>query len=213
MSSTDWALKAVEMATCNCDWGCPCQFNALPTHGDCRAVVTIRIEKGHFGDVSLDGVTFACLFSWPGPIHMGQGQGQLIVEESASPDQRAAIEKIYRGEDTEPGATVFNVFSNVIDKYHETLTKPITFTADIGERTGSVRIPGIVEASGEPIRNPVTGLPHRARVNLPHGFEYDVAEYASGSAKTLSGPIELLWNSSHAHFTQLDWTPAGPRHG
>jgi hypothetical protein len=23
---------------CNCDWGCPCQFNAKPTHGNCEGV-------------------------------------------------------------------------------------------------------------------------------------------------------------------------------
>ena len=31
-----WEIKAREFGNCNCDYGCPCQFNALPTHGHCR---------------------------------------------------------------------------------------------------------------------------------------------------------------------------------
>ena len=31
MAHVDWSIKGPEIATCNCDWGCPCQFNALPT--------------------------------------------------------------------------------------------------------------------------------------------------------------------------------------
>ena len=63
--------------TCNCDWGCPCQFNARPTHGDCRAAGAFKIGTGQFGDTPLDGVIFAWLFAWPGAIHEGKGEGQL----------------------------------------------------------------------------------------------------------------------------------------
>ncbi len=33
----DWAIKGREFANCNCSYGCPCQFNALPTDGTCKA--------------------------------------------------------------------------------------------------------------------------------------------------------------------------------
>ena len=41
--STTWQIKARELANCNCAYGCPCQFNALPTHGNCRAVIGYQI--------------------------------------------------------------------------------------------------------------------------------------------------------------------------
>ncbi len=41
---TDWYVKAREFANCNCSYGCPCQFNALPTHGFCAALVGLEIE-------------------------------------------------------------------------------------------------------------------------------------------------------------------------
>jgi hypothetical protein len=46
---TPWEIKAKEFANCNCAYGCPCQFNALPTHGNCEAAVAMEIEKGHYG--------------------------------------------------------------------------------------------------------------------------------------------------------------------
>ena len=112
MANIDWKLDAVELVTCNCDFSCPCQFNAPPTHGDCRATGAYRIDAGHFGDTSLDGIVFAALWAWPGAIHEGQGEAQLIIDEGASDAQAKAVESLFMGEHTEPGATVFNVFSN-----------------------------------------------------------------------------------------------------
>ena len=69
MTMTEWMIKGTDFTVCNCDFSCPCQFNALPTHGDCRAAVAVHIEEGHHGDVKLDGLTFAATVAWPGPIH------------------------------------------------------------------------------------------------------------------------------------------------
>ena len=209
MAHVDWEIQGPELAACNCDWGCPCQFNARPTHGHCRAGVAMRIDKGHFGDVRLDGLRFVVLAAWPGAIHEGRGEAQPVVDERADASQREALLKIIGGEETEPGATVFNVFASVIDTVHEPLSKPIEFEIDIESRTGRFAVPGLVEARGEPIKNPVTGRPHRARVVLPHGFEYAEAEYGSSTTKA-TGPIPLDWTNGHSHFATLHLTGHGP---
>ncbi len=56
MTYVDWSVKGVEFGNCNCDFGCPCQFEALPTHGRCEGFEVTRIDEGHFGDVRLDGL-------------------------------------------------------------------------------------------------------------------------------------------------------------
>jgi hypothetical protein len=89
------------------------------------------------------------------------------------------------------------------------LFKPIAFEIDIANRTGRFSVPGVIEALGEPIRNPVTGQPHRVRVGMPHGFEYSEAEFASGSAKA-TAPIPLDYSKRHAHFAMIHMTPYGP---
>jgi hypothetical protein len=53
-----------EFASCNCSWGCPCQFNALPTTGRCEAFVTCLISNGYFGNTRLDGVLFVRKTQW-----------------------------------------------------------------------------------------------------------------------------------------------------
>lgn len=212
MPNIDWKMEAIDVTTCNCDFSCPCQFNALPTHGDCRAAVGFHIEKGHFGETPLDGVTFVVLVAWPGAIHDGGGEEQLIIDDATSGDQREAIAALVKGEETEPGATIFNVFSSVIDTYHEPIARPIEFEADMAARTARISVPGIVEATGEPIKNPVTGEPHRVRVTLPAGFEYHEAEYASSTVKTGDALVPLEWANGHAHFARVVWTPSGVVH-
>ena len=48
MAKISWSISGEEIASCNCAWGCPCQFNALPTTGRCEAFVAWRMG-GHFG--------------------------------------------------------------------------------------------------------------------------------------------------------------------
>src|SRR5262245_14843447 len=97
MTHTPWRIAGHEVGTCNCAWGCPCQFNALPTHGRCEAVVALRIRAGHYGATRLDGLTFAAAYWWPGAIHEGNGMSQLAIDERATADQRDAIAKITSG--------------------------------------------------------------------------------------------------------------------
>jgi uncharacterized protein DUF1326 len=66
MAQVDWYIEGAEFTNCNCDYACPCQFESRrPTHGNCRGFAAVRIDKGHFGDVALDGLGAALLT--PGP--------------------------------------------------------------------------------------------------------------------------------------------------
>ena len=56
MAYVDWRMKGIQISNCNCATGCPCQFNSLPTHGNCRAYVFFQVDSGHFGKVRLDGL-------------------------------------------------------------------------------------------------------------------------------------------------------------
>ena len=98
-TKTPWRLVADEVATCNCAWGCPCQFNALPTTGRCEALVAARIREGHFGNTQMGGVTFAAAYWWPGPIHLGNGIVQLAIDDKATKEQRAALLAICSGKE------------------------------------------------------------------------------------------------------------------
>ncbi len=209
MSYVDWEIKAREFANCNCAYGCPCQFNALPTDGTCRAAVGFQIDQGHFGDVNLDGLRAAGLYSWPGPVHEGNGAMQLIVDAGASDAQREALLTIMQGRETEPMATMWSVYATMCSTILEPVSAPIDFEVDVEARTARLSIPGVVETTGEPIRNPVTGDIHRARIDLPHGFEYELAEMGSGTTKA-SGDIKLDFAASYGQFARIHLSPSGP---
>jgi hypothetical protein len=211
MTDVRWTLKGREFVHCNCAYGCPCQFNALPTHGDCRAVAAIDIEEGHHGETRLDGLRIAVVLAWPGPIHEGSGEALPIVDERASPEQREALLRIMSGEDTVPGATFFAVFATTYSKVHDPVFARIDFEVDVEGREARLVVPGVIEARGEPIRNPVSGEAHRARINLPDGFEYDVAEIGRGWAET-QAPLAISLADSHAQFARLHITESGVVH-
>jgi hypothetical protein len=205
-------IKGREFIHCNCAYGCPCQFNALPTKGNCEAIGFFEIDEGRHGKVRLDGLRIGIIVSWPGAIHEGKGQVVPIVDERASPEQREALLRIMSGLDTEPGATFFQVFATTFEKVHDPVFARIDFTVDPERRTAQVRVPGWVEARGEAIRNPVTGNEHRAHIHLPHGFEYDKCEVGRGWADITQGPIKFRLKDSHAHFANLHMTGTGVVH-
>jgi hypothetical protein len=208
MPDVKWTIKGREFVHCNCSYGCPCQFNARPTQGYCQAIGGFEIEEGHHGTIRLDGLRMAAVLAWPGAIHEGHGQVTPIVDERATPEQREALLRIMSGEDTEPGATFFQVFATTYEKVNDPIFAQIDLEIRVDERTARLKVPGVIDARGEPILNPVTGEAHRARINLPNGFEYTVAEIGRGWA-TATGAIELKLEDSHAHFSVLHMTESG----
>src|SRR5262245_66484149 len=104
---TPWEITGRELVNCTCEYGCNCQFNALPDKGHCHAVAGIQIEQGHYGKTRLDGLRIAAIFKWPGPIHEGNGEANQFVDENAEDAQPQALQKTMSGHETHPIATSF----------------------------------------------------------------------------------------------------------
>ena len=75
-------------------------------------------------------------------------------------------------------------------------------------RRARLNIPGLLESVGEPIRNPVTGAEHRARIDLPHGFEYRIAEMGSGTTRA-TGDIKFDLKDSYGQFAHIHLSNKG----
>ena len=181
---TPWEIEGRELVNCTCDYGCNCQFNALPDKGHCHAVAGIAIDKGHFGDTRLDGLKIAAIFKWPAAIHQGNGEAIAFVDERANEAQRDALLRIMTGQDTDPFATMFAVYASTVTKMNDPVFTPIDIDIDVEKRRARVHIDGYIDTTGEPIRSPVTGAESRAQIVLPEGFEYEVAEIGSASSRT-----------------------------
>jgi hypothetical protein len=199
---TPWEFEGRELVNCTCEYGCNCQFNALPDKGHCHAVGGIQIDRGHHGNTKLDGLRIASVFKWPGPIHEGHGEALAFVDERANQSQRDALLRIMTGQDTEPFATMFAVFASTIETMHAPVFTKIDFEVDVDARKGRLFIKDYVELKGEPIRNKVTGAESRAQIVLPNGFEYTMAEIGSASSRT-QGPVKVEIQDKYAQFARL----------
>jgi hypothetical protein len=203
---TPWRIIGEETGTCNCAWGCPCQFNALPTMGRCEAVMAVRIREGNYGDTKLDGVTFAAAYWWPGAVHEGNGIVRFAIDEGTTPEQRTAVLNITSGKE---GCTLFEIFAAVVSTRLDPIFTPIELSSDRDRRIAQFRVPGFAEFHVEPIKNPVTGEEHRALIKLPNGFEYKEAEMANCLDQFAQLGDKVLANKNcYAQFAAVEWSNA-----
>ena len=204
MAQTPWRMAGEELDSCNCAWGCPCQFNAAPTHRRCEALVGFVVRQGRFGDVSLDGVRFAKILQWPGPLHEGNGTQQIVLDDRASAAQREALLAIDGGGH---GGTLFEIMAVICPHVLPSAVARIDLEIDRERRQGRLRIPGIGESDVEPIRNPATGQEHRARIVLPDGFEFTEAEMGNTVRFWVrTGGLSYEHANSYAQLNRFDWS-------
>ena len=183
---------------------------ADPTYGTCTGLVEFKIDKGHCDKVSLDGLTFVGTFFFPRALHHGQGVLQPIIDERADEAQRDALFYILSGADQKVG-TMFQIFSVMVENIKDPQFTPITFEWDLAKRTARVEVSGIVRASSEPIRNPVTNEEHRMVTVLPDGWVFHEAESAAGFAKGI-GAIKFDLHRRHSSLANVAWGPNGLVH-
>lgn len=173
-------LKGVNLGGCSCDWGCPCNFEVAPSRGYCDGEYVWTVDQGHYGDTSLDGVRFAMFFHSPAAIHLGDLTSAAVVDQSASPQQRQALEAMFRN------APPFNVFLDLSSSFLGISYAPIEVHRDgIHSR---VNIPGIYDLELTPMTNPVTGEDELATLLKPTGFTANESELCSTSVHRLTLP-------------------------
>lgn len=207
MAHPNWRLEGEWLKNCNCAYGCPCDFNARPTQGFCKGFLGMRITSGFYEGTRLDGLCFFAVVHFPGALHEGNGQLQPIIDERATPAQREALFNIMSGQNADEG-TLFQICSLIVTKMHDPIFAPIRLEFDEAARTARLVIPGVLDSSVEPIRNPVTGAPHRIQVVMPEGFEHRVGEVASADISS-RGAIPFETRATHSTLAHVVQTPQG----
>lgn len=167
--TTTWEFEADYYTNCNCDWGCPCNFNARPTEGTCHGIGVWRIAKGRFGDTSLDGLVFADSYFFPGLVEQGNAIRRMYIDRQATAEQREAIEAIASGQ---YGGGIFEIFPKLAAKTYPPLVTDIEFRLD-GPKA-YVRIGDLAEAESDVLTYP-DGTEIRPTFALPHGIEFKTA--------------------------------------
>lgn len=205
MTAMTWELRGQGYEFCNCDFGCGCNFGGFPNSkdGSCQALVGMRIQAGRCGDVDLANVTCAAILQWPKAIHEGNGKCVFIVEPSTTDAQVDALAQICSGKlGGMPWEILGTTFAVVgLEKAKITVTgegMAQTFTID---RIG--------EGRGETFKNPVTGEPHAASIELPDGFIWSKGQCGQGSFQAKAGGLSVNFSKTNWILYDFDWSNAG----
>ena len=200
-ASVKWTMEADYLQACNCDYGCPCEFEAPPTQGNCQGIGAWHIISGSYGDVSLDGLGLGFALHSPAALHLGNMTLALFVDEKANEQQRDALIQIASGQ---AGGNPFEIIASLITN----LLGPhfVSFQFNLQGKNSSVKMGDAVSMSFEPIKNPVTGEPEGIRIEHETGFLFKGADVVSASeCRALVGDLDFSWPNKAGFVTQVTY--------
>jgi hypothetical protein len=202
-----WSMKGSILGSCNCDWGCPCNFDVAPSYGHCDGVYVFSLREGRYGDESLDGLRFAWGAHSPGPIHEGNLTAVLIVDEHATPKQREALEELWR---TGVAGLPFDIFHSVTSTWLDTIYAP--FELELAGINSSVKIGedgAIYDLAQSRVKNPVTGDEEELYLDKPTGFTSRRSELGMATRAVFSCD-GLSWDTGGRYAEYAEFEYAGP---
>jgi hypothetical protein len=172
-------MSGTYVATCSCQLLCPCPVDSPPTgpDGECRGVAAFQIADGSLDDVDLSGTTFAFVNLFPSNLSAGNWKFGIIVDEGASDEQAAAIERIMKGEEGGPFADFAPLISDWLG-----MERGSVAVSD-GEAP-SASVSG-VEYTFDPLPGPEGG--HTTVKNAMYGFAPEFRVGKSPTKSTLFG--------------------------
>jgi len=200
-SKVKWSIEADYIQGCNCDYGCPCEFAAPPTLGNCQGVGIWRINKGRYGSVSLDSLGIAFAAYWPKAIHEGNGTIALFVDELANSQQRDGLLQIMTGQ---AGGLPFEIlattFSKVLDPFY------VPFEIKTAGRNSSAKVGNYITLAVAPIKNPVTGDPETVRIEHETGFVFKGADCVSAEEMRVNvGELNFSWPKKAGFVAKISY--------
>lgn len=200
--ATPWRMQADYMESCNCDFGCPCNFSGFPTGGYCEALVGFHIRSGHYGSVPLDGLDFIYAGSWPRAVHEGNGTMRVYICDRATSEQRKAIADITYGR--AGGNGHFALFAKTLRYELEPEFVPIVMQVD-GKRS-SFSVPGVLEVQLAPHIDPVSGNEQDVQINLPNGFIWKTAHAVKTAVMNILSPnLHFDHRGRNAFYTVVEY--------
>lgn len=194
-----WQVSGTVLIACNCDWGCPCNFNARPSRGFCEGGWIWVFERAHVDDVTLEGLGVALFAKWPGAIHEGGGRAACFIDDRADASQRAALERVLRGELGGP----WGIFIKTYD-----LAGPaaVRFNVELAQHATTARVGDIVDLKLQTIRNPVTQADAHPEVVLPEGLVVRHASVAASREFRVGDPLNYEHSGQYAAFGRFEYS-------
>jgi len=195
---SEWRVTGDVLIACNCDWGCPCNFNARPSRGFCEGGWIWLIENGRVDDVELGGLGVAVFSKWPGAIHEGGGRAACYIDDRADASQRAVLTRVVRGEIGGP----WGLFNKTYD-----LAPPVfaRFDVRMAQHASRAAIGNAVHLELQKIRNPVTHNEVHPEIVLPEGLVVKRGGLAASTVFRVS-ELGLDHSGQYAAFGRFEYS-------
>lgn len=201
-TKTTWRLRGIGYEFCNCQPGCTCNFSGFPTSSDgsCKALVGNHITEGNCGGVDLSDITVAAIIDWPKAIHDGGGKAVFVVPPAVSDEQLGVLAQIFTGQ---LGGMPWEILGQTFE-----VAGVVRSEVEIDESgiESGLRLPGVGEAKGTTLRNPVTNEPHGVSIVLDAGFIWKEGECGQGSFSVEAEGLSLKFENSNWIRYDFDWT-------
>ncbi len=188
MAHPSWQIAGEYFETCSCTFLCPClpsNLAAPPSKGHCYFAFAFHVERGHYGQVRLDGLNFAVLGHTPGVMAEGNASVGVILDARAGREQQEALTAIASGQAGGPMAAL----GPLITKFLGAEAKPIQFETNGMSR--AISIPGVLDQA-------VEGVPSVAKAGEP--LYLDNTMHPANSRLALAKA-----KRSHLHAFGLNW--------
>jgi hypothetical protein len=196
---SEWQLSGHVLIACNCDWGCPCNFNARPSRGHCEGGWIWLIEQGRVGGANVAGLGVALFADWPGAIHEGGGRAACWIDERADETQRTALTRVLRGELGGP----WGIF---IRTYELSGPEPVRFDITVADHQSRVTVGTAIELELQAIRNPVTRAEAHPEVVLPEGLVLKHGKLASSKVFRVRDGVHYDHSGQYAAFGRFSYS-------
>jgi hypothetical protein len=186
-----WRISGTYVANCSCNLICPCPVDGPPTSADgqCRGNLVFHIEQGSQDDTDLAGVNVGLVNNFPSNLTSGGWKLGIVVDDAASDEQAAALEKIFSGQDGGP----FADFAALTDEWLGMERGSVTFSNG-DTPSGSIAGAGF---TFEPLPGPEGSGAHATVKNAMFGFapEFRIG-HAPGHQSALGIEFDAIYGET-----------------
>jgi len=196
-----WFAKGLLFENCSCTLVCPghMHFSQLCTHDRCKGYWAFRFDDGVFEGVSLKGVRAVIVFDTPQRMIDGNWTQTIIIDESASADQRRVLQTMFSGKAGGP----WGKLAPFVTKHLPVEFRHIEFADDGATKRVSIKdrlTAFITNIKGRDKVNPVV---FENIFNQIHGSRQVLA---TGDTEYSDGAIVVHNTMSHGLHSMFEWT-------
>jgi hypothetical protein len=201
-----WQLTGDYFENCNCDVVCPCLASSVapltsrPSRGTCDVALIFHVDKGTYGDVTLDGLNVAVIMHAPGPMADGNFTAAAYIDDRADDRQTGALAAIFTGVEGGPMAAFAPLIATQLG------VKKVPIRYSIQGKSRSAEIPAIMQMAVEPI--PTMHPSGEIWTTLGHPVAPDRIALAMGSSGSTFADYGMRWDNSgrNGHYAPISWS-------